>query len=95
MFSVGSQSLAGPAQRGVSVKPLHATSIGAGRWERACSGWEEGRGMFPALQHLHLKERPPVSPLHVNSLLSGGIAQRNEAPHKPPEGHFMCFSHQI
>lgn len=37
----------------------------------------------------------PVSPSHVNSLLSGGIAQRNEAPRKLPEGYFMCLSHRL
>lgn len=40
-------------------------------------------------------EETPGVLLHVNGLLSGGIARRNGLPRKPLQGHFMCFSHRL
>lgn len=96
IFFVSSQGLPGPAQ-GRVLEKVHLPAKGTG--PLGTDQEELGGGAKEPPFSLGASSRrvrgEPVNPSHVNSLLSGGIAQRSEAPRKPPEGYFMCLSHQL
>lgn len=98
LSSLSSQGLAGPAPGQGSVN-IHSTSNGcraAGnrtRWGVGESGRRDREAPFSP-EATSPEETPGVL-LHVNGLLSGGIAWRNGLPRKPLQGHFMCFSHRL